>query len=167
MDIDSLTQLSMSLSKPGVKEQDKLQLTCSAIAATIPHADRISLWEFIEGKSAIRCIALLTEESFEIPADMILREADYPEYFAAIIEDDTVCASSARKDPRTQCFNQGYFEPNQIYSLLDYIFSREFVTYGIICCESIGREVEWTDDDIGHLKRAATVVSIYSYVESL
>lgn len=167
MDIDSLTQLSMSLSKPSVKEDEKLLLTCSAIASTIPHADRVSLWEFIESKTAIRCIALLTDEGFSMPENMVLTQTDYPQYFDAIIKDDTVCAPTARSDVRTQCFNQGYFEPNQIYSLLDYIFSREFVTYGIICCESVGREVEWTEQDIEHLKRAATVVSVYSYVDSL
>ncbi|MDM7861380.1 GAF domain-containing protein [Alteromonas sp. ASW11-36] len=167
MDIDSLTQLGMSLSKPDVQGAEKLRLTCSAIADSIPHADRVSLWEFFDSKTAIRCIALLTKEGFSVPNELILRESDFPEYFAAILKEDTVCASNARSDPRTQCFNQGYFEPNDIHSLLDYIFSREFVQYGIICCESVNRQVEWSDNDIENLKRAATVVSVYSYVEML
>lgn len=167
MEIDSLTQLSMSLSKPGVKGIDELRLTCTAIATLIPNADRVSLWEFIEGKTAIHCIALLTSEGFGVPDELVLRDSEFPEYFEAILAEDTVCASAARSDLRTQCFNQGYFEPNDIHSLLDYIFSREFVQYGIICCESVARQVKWSEADIEHLKRAATVVSVYSYVESL
>ncbi|WP_100642372.1 GAF domain-containing protein [Alteromonas facilis] len=166
MDIDPLTQLSMSLSKPKSRTE-QLRLTCCAISDIVPNANRISLWQFNQDKSAISCLALLDDKDFSEPKGLVLTREDFPPYFAAILKRESISASDARNHPDTACFNESYFFEKDIYSLLDYIFSHEFVPFGIICCESVGRQVEWTDEDLENVKRAARIVSIFSTMEAI
>lgn len=70
-------------------------------------------------------------------------------------------APQARTHDITKCFNETYFEPLNIHSLLDFILHWEFIPQGIICCESVGKEVQWAERDIESLKRIARVSSMY------
>lgn len=166
MDIDALTRLSIALSKSETLEQ-QLKLICRAISDIIPHANRISLWKFSSDQSAIECVALLDHVEFSIPSNLMLSREAHPSYFDAILAKDHISASDARNHPDTSCFNKDYFKEKDIYSLLDYIFNHEFSPFGIICCESIGHPVEWREEDLHNLKRAARIVSVFSYMEAL
>lgn len=161
MDIDALTRLSIALSKSDALEQ-QLTLICRAISEVLPHANRISLWKFCSDKSAIECVALLDHEEFSIPSNLILSRSTHPSYFDAILAKEHICASDARNHPDTSCFNKDYFKEKDIYSLLDYVFNHEFAPFGIICCESAGHAVEWLEDDLNNLRRAARIVSVFS-----
>ena len=167
MDIDSLTQLSINLSNPDLDQSKQLKMVCYAIGDTIEGANRVSLWKFDENKTAINCIAMMADGEFSEPEGVVLSAEDYPEYFNAILESDVIRAPDARNHPHTMCFNKAYFPAVNVYSLLDYIFSNDFAPFGIICCESVGHIVEWSDQDLANLKRAARIVLIFSNIRNL
>ncbi|MFC3094027.1 hypothetical protein DRW07_11140 [Alteromonas sediminis] len=167
MTIDTLTQLSITLSNTRLAPSDQLKQICLSVEGMITGADRVSLWKFTHDKSAIECIALFDQGTFSLPENLVLTRDAFPEYFAAILQSDFVRASDARHHPDTRCFNTGYFDKLDIYSLLDYVFHHEFAPFGIICCESVGRQVEWMDNDLDCLKRTARIVSVFSYMDKL
>ncbi|MEW9798541.1 GAF domain-containing protein [Alteromonas sp. CYL-A6] len=162
MDIDPLTQLSMALSKPSLSESGRLKMICLAVTNVIPKANRVSLWQFDESKTKITCIAMMQDQTFTTPEGFSLHREDYRDYFDAILRNESISASDARTHPATRCFNTSYFEPENIYSLLDYIFSHDFLPFGIICCERTGTPARWDDTDVANLRRVARITSMFS-----
>lgn len=167
MELDPLTQLSVQLSNSELKHSQLLMLICSAIRHAIPPANKVSLWRFNDDKSAIICVGQLKEGSFSEPENFILQSRDYPEYFDAMLNQQSIMASDARNHPQTQCFGKDYFAKENVYSILDYVFQNDFAPFGIICCESVGKQVEWKPSDLESLKRAARIVSIFSNIRNI
>jgi hypothetical protein len=66
----------------------------------------------------------------------VLREDDFGPYFEAMRRDNLIVASNARKHPVTDCFNEIYFEPLGIYSLLDVGITVANQPFGLFCCEN-------------------------------
>lgn len=138
-----------------------LREICVAAAQLVPNANLISLWNFNDDQSAIHNLVTLdvATETFSQQTDL-LRE-NFPVYFSAIVENELISASHARKHSMTRCFNEKYFEPNDIHSLLDFILHKNFQPIGMICCESKGKQVEWTRQDEDNLRMLAVLVSFY------
>ncbi|MDO6566361.1 hypothetical protein Q4561_04775 [Alteromonas sp. 1_MG-2023] len=161
MDIDRYTTLVIALSKPSIDEQDKLSAITSCLRLGIPSANRISLWRFEENKTRIRCLSLNQDGQNLAIDDLSLLKDDIPDYFEDILKQNLLVASDARNHPATQCFNESYFKPNDIYSLLDFTFHHHFNPIGIICCEKTHSPSSWTQDDIDSLKRVAKITSMF------
>ena len=159
--LDPLTKLTLALSRNTLSNSAKHKAICCCVTSVIPEASRVSLWKFNEDRSAIRCLMLKQGSECVVTENVILKEADFPDYFRAILQQQLVVASNARTHADTRCFNTDYFEPNGIYSLLDYIFQENFKAVGVICCEATGSKVQWHSQDIAVLKRIATVTSMF------
>lgn len=97
----------------------------------------------------------------------ILKKVDFPEYFDHILKNKVLSASDARENPATTCFNEVYFKPLNIFSLLDFIFHFQFKPTGVICCERVGDAIQWSNDDISALKRVANITSMFFSEEVL
>lgn len=82
-------------------------------------------------------------------------------YFDFVLENKVLSAPNAREDYRTSCFNETYFEPLNIFSLLDYTFHIDLEPVGVICCEHTGEEIIWTDEDANNLTRVCKVTSMF------
>jgi|OM-RGC.v1.022737347 hypothetical protein len=161
LDIDRYTTLVISLSKRGLDEQDKLTAIVSCLRLGIPSANRISLWRFEENKTRIRCLTL-NQDGQNLPTHgLSLSKEDIPDYFDDILKQSVLVASDARHHPATKCFNESYFKPNDIYSLLDFTFHHQFNPIGVICCEKTHSPVQWTQEDIDNLKRIAQITSMF------
>jgi len=158
--MDEFTKLSMALSKPKLPVESKLREICVALHKLIPQANRVSLWSLNPEKDAITC-HLLIDDVGNVSHGFSLAKADFPEYFDAMIKHQVVNAPDARNHKATACFNEVYFEPSDIYSLLDYIIHHDFEPVGILCCEATGNKVEWQENQIKSLKRVANISSIF------
>lgn len=159
--LDPLTDLAIKLSRNNLLDDDKNKLICRSIRQGVVSASRISLWRFESDRTAIRCLILDTQEGCDTTSSLVLKQHDYPEYFKAILSGDMLSASDARHHASTQCFNEDYFKTYDIYSLLDFIFHRNFTPLGIICCESTGKKVTWSDEDKNIIRRTASIVSMF------
>lgn len=70
-------------------------------------------------------------------------------------------APEARTHDLTKYFNETYFVPLNIQSLLDFVLHQNFLPSAIICCESVGKVTHWTDENIESLRRIASSSSMY------
>ena len=159
--MDAFTKLTTKLTNPSLSVKDKLKEVCLITAAQIKGAHRVSLWIFGKNFDSIEPLICYDATNHTFPDGQVLNQSDYKEYFDGVLQNEVVCASDARNHELTKCFNESYFEPLNIYSLLDYILHRDFEPQGVICCESIGNITDWSEQDIETLKRIARASSMY------
>ena len=160
-----MLKLNMTLTNPRLSTDQKLEAVCSLTNDMIEGADRVSLWLFDEEKSQIESIMCLDSTQGKFTKGAILKQRDFTNYFDAILNQDVVNAPNAHTHESTSCFTESYFKPNNIISLLDFILHRDFKPAGIICCESVGRQVSWDESDIANLKKIAMACSMYFNIE--
>jgi hypothetical protein len=157
--MDAITDLVIAISNPAKSSDKKLEQICMTVMQTITHANRVSLWSFNTAQDEIVCLKCLSETD-QFTSGAILKKADFPEYFNAILKDEVIIASDARSHPATLCFNENYFTPLDIYSLFDYIYHKDFAPRGVICCESVGKKIIWLEDESHILRRIANMTSL-------
>ncbi|MBE1302246.1 MAG: histidine kinase [Alteromonadaceae bacterium] len=163
--MDPLFKLNTALTNQYLSNTERLQKICLTTAELIPGADRVSVWLFDEALSQITSLCCYDSKDNTYSQGTVLKKSDYQSYFEAIVDNEVVCAAQARTDATTSCFTESYFMPLNIHSLLDFTFHQDFVPKGIICCESIGREVDWQDSDIECLRRISRACSFYFKLE--
>lgn len=158
--MDPISKLTIHISKPKISVEDKLQRICMTVSKLIPKANRVSLWQFSDDLSEIKSLSLLNEKRQFVEGGILTRQV-FPSYFDYILTHEVLQADNARAHPSTSCFNELYFEPNNIYSLLDFIFYNDLEPVGIICCEVVGGCIEWQEADIATLKRIANISTTF------
>ncbi|WP_286272238.1 response regulator [Thalassotalea hakodatensis] len=155
-----INNLAVRVSDPTINNEEKLQTICQALKQLIPQANRISLWIFNQEHTQIQCLQCLDHNN-EYSNGLILKATDYPSYFKYILKNEVLDASHARENSVTKCFNESYFKPFNIFSLLDYIFSIDEKPLGVICCENVGSQVNWTESDKSALIIVANITTLF------
>lgn len=156
-----LQRLNQLFENKDINPQNALEQTCLCIHELLPNANLISLWRFEENNNQIRSLINYDAESKSFSQDIILTRELYPTYFDSIIENDVINAPIAREHSATKCFNESYFEPANIYSLLDFILHKDHRPSGVICCERRGDTTVWTGEDIENIRMVATLISYF------
>lgn len=122
---------------------------------------RASLWRYPdpELRMSIECLSLydLTDGSWG--AGTVLKEEDFGPYFEAMRRDNLIVAGDARSNPTTSCFNEIYFEPLGIYSLLDVGINIGSTPYGLFCCENTTDILDWKPEHVEYLRQVGTLLS--------
>ncbi|WP_156896315.1 GAF domain-containing protein [Aestuariibacter salexigens] len=149
------------MSKPDIDMNVRLSKACRIALDIIAQANRISFWRLSEEQEAIECIICYDSTTGRFSSGQRLNKSDFPDYFSAIMSNSTICANDAHSHPSTQCFSDTYFAEHDIHSLLDYILFEDLTPTGVVCCESVGRQVEWSDEDISNMRKIANVVSMF------
>ncbi|MCW8831750.1 MAG: hypothetical protein OQK09_05915 [Colwellia sp.] len=159
--MDTLSKLAIVISNPSKNDDYKLEQICTSTLELITHCNRVSLWVFSETLDAIHCLKCFESNSDTFSSGQHLNQVDFPEYFKKILVDEVLVASDARQHSATKCFNKLYFEPNNIFSLFDYVYHKDFEPRGIICCERVGEQVEWDESETAVLRRIANMMSMF------
>ena len=73
---------------------------------------------------------------------------------------ETISASDARNDPRTQEFASGYFVPSGIVSTLDVPIRAGGKTVGVICIEQLHTPRHWTPEEESFARSIADLMSL-------
>lgn len=119
---------------------------------------RASLWKYSTAlQDQVVCLDLYDAGEKQHHSGAILSEDDFGPYFDAMRRDNMIVASHARQHPATDCFNELYFEPNGIYSLLDVGINVAGSPYGLFCCEQVTFEKVWSDADVDVLRSVGTL----------
>ena len=122
---------------------------------------RASLWQYGSSlQDTAVCLDLYDSSDNQHHAGAVLREDDFAPYFEAMRRDAMIVAPQARQHPATSCFNELYFEPNGIYSLLDVGIQVGGVPYGLFCCEQVTFENNWTPAHVDFLKSVGTLCGL-------
>ncbi|MEA5516465.1 ATP-binding protein [Nodularia sp. UHCC 0506] len=106
--------------------------------------ERVSVWLYTEDYTKIQCADLYERPSNSHDSGFELLVCDYPNYFQALKEEQIIAVSDVHQDSRTSEFSASYTLPLGITSMLDVrIWSRGKVI-GVVCCESLGSQRQWT-----------------------
>ncbi len=106
--------------------------------------ERVSIWLYTETSLGIKCIDLYQRENNCHSHGLELFVCDFPRYFQALKEEQVIAVSNVHTDPRTWEFSATYTTPLGITSMLDArIWSRGQVI-GVVCCEHLRTQRQWT-----------------------
>ncbi|TMP68875.1 hybrid sensor histidine kinase/response regulator [Pseudoalteromonas sp. S1609] len=156
----NLKNLAVKISDPNVSSNRKLNQICKELKALIPNANRLSLWLFNKEYSALSCLICL-DENDDVSSGAVLNTENSPAYFNYILTNQVLDASDARNNEVTESFTHSYFEPLNIYSLLDYTYKLDNKPLGVICCESVDSKVTWSHADKESLVKVADVTNLF------
>lgn len=120
---------------------------------------RASVWLLSEEATEMTCVDLYEAAEQRHSSGMVLRSTDFPRYFAAMLEEETIAATEAHTDPRTSEFSASYLGPLGIGAMLDAPIRTGLRLVGVLCHEHIGPAREW---GLGEKKDAAFLASLAS-----
>jgi PAS domain S-box-containing protein len=143
---DALTELTARYTSPAEHFADRLH-SILAISARALEVERLSMWEFDEEHSLIRCAGLYHRTGDRYAGGDVLHRRDFPAYFEAIDRERVVAAADARNDPRTVEFRDVYLDPNGIGAMLDVPLQYDNRRLGVVCAEHVGGVRHWTVDE--------------------
>ncbi len=121
---------------------------------------RVSVWFYDEGKSKIVCADLYEKASFKHSSGTELPSSAFPGYFRALLDQRTIAANDAHKDPRTAEFSESYLAPLGIGAMLDVPIWVSGDMIGVVCHEHIGGAREWTADEENFAYLMANIVAV-------
>lgn len=130
---------------------------------TIGHAlevERASIWSFDPTRDAIKCSDLFQRRAATHESGLTLRAIDFPDYFAAIEQEDSIIAVDAYTHPATRCLNACYLEPLGIRSMLDVPIRTGGRLAGVVCCEHVGEPRVWTAEENRFAIAAASYIML-------
>ena len=120
---------------------------------------RASVWLLDEDGTAITCADLYEQTTDAHSTGLVLSATDFPKYFAAMLEEETIAADDAHTDPSTSEFSASYLTPLNIGALLDAPIRSGMRLVGVLCHEHIGPARRWTNPE---RKDAAFLASLAS-----
>jgi diguanylate cyclase (GGDEF)-like protein len=113
------------------------------LAGDLLSAERASVWQLSGDGATLDCADLFERSAHRHTRGMQLSVADYPHYFAALLEDRVLAASDAKLDPRTRELEPSYLTPLAIQATLDApVFLRGRIV-GVVCIEHVGSARQW------------------------
>ncbi len=120
---------------------------------------RASVWMLESDGSAITCTDLYEVATDAHSSGIVLRASDFPRYFAAMLQEETIAAGDAHTDPATSEFSAPYLTPLGIGALLDAPIRTGMRLVGVLCHEHVGAARPWT---AAQRKDAAFLASLAS-----
>ena len=120
---------------------------------------RASVWLLAEDTTEMTCVDLFEAAENRHSSGVVLTARDFPAYFAAMLEEETIAAENAHVDPRTSEFSATYLTPLGIGSMLDAPIRTGLRLVGVLCHEHIGGPRVW---GLGERKDAAFLASLAS-----
>jgi GAF domain-containing protein len=148
----------------GATAQDVHRAVCRDIVDNV-QSTRASIWYFNSFHDRVTSACLLDSRTNKFEAGAVLQEDDFPEYFQAIREQNVVNAVDAINHPATRCFDELYFLPNDISSLLDFVITVGNNHVAVLCCEHCGGKRNWSEKDQEYLKQMAILLRLSFLIE--
>lgn len=116
-------------------------------AASALRVARASVWMLDVDRDELTCHDLYDAAAGTHARGPVLRSSEYPSYFAALADEDTIAAHDAHADPRLREFRHGYLAPLGIGALLDAPIRTGLRLVGVLCHEHVGGSRTWTATD--------------------
>jgi PAS domain S-box-containing protein len=126
----------------------------------ILNVDKLSIWSYSKENDELNCKYEINNSTKNIQYNTVsINKSTVPKYFKNIEEHKTLSAPDAQNDERTNEFNDGYFLPNNIKSLLDVQINGEFGLVGILCAEHCKTIRYWTDEEENFMYGLSEIIS--------
>ena len=134
------------------------QAVCQSMITNIG-STRASVWSFNIGGDQITCEMLLDTRTGKFSSGTVLKEEDFPEYFEVMKTRGKIMATDAVTHPATACFDDIYFTPLDIRSLLDTVVMEGKRPAMVLCCEHCETKKDWTLKHIQYLMEVGSTLS--------
>ncbi|MDZ8031007.1 PAS domain S-box protein [Nostoc sp. DedSLP04] len=121
--------------------------------------ERASVWLYDATDIKIQCFDLFEGSRNQHSEGLFLSVADYPIYFAALQQNQSIAADDAHTDPRIKEFSASYSKLN-ITSILDTPIRLEGKTVGVLCLEAVEVTHYWTLEDQNFARSLSNLVSL-------
>ena len=121
---------------------------------------RASIWSFNLAADQIICEMLLDIRTGQFTKGTVLKEEDFPEYFEVMKTRGKIMAADAVTHPATACFDDIYFTPLDIRSLLDTVVMEGKRPAMVLCCEHCVTKKDWTLKHIQYLMEVGSTLSL-------
>jgi len=147
----------------GVMQAVHLESAFRLITEEIAHAmevERVSIWRYDENRSSIVCQILFEAGTRRHSSGLELHGGDYPAYFRAMAQNDTIAADDAQRDPRTSEFTESYLSPQGITSMLDAPLHVGGMLAGVLCQEHVGPLRTWLPEEKSFATSMANFISL-------
>ena len=122
--------------------EELMQTSTGALAV-----DRASVWLLDRSGAVLECAELYERAQAQHSRGQRLNVAQYPRYFAELLQEQVVEAHDVASDPRTSELMQPYLQALGIASLLDVPIFFGGRLAGVVCHERIGVPREWTSEE--------------------
>ena len=119
--------------------------------------DQVSIWLFNSDKTKIICRDCYNGSSHK--NGLVIEAAKYPRYFEAIKKFHNITAANAQGYYYTSEFNESYFKPNGIFSIMDVPIWLEGKLLGVLCHENF-KIRHWTFEDQDFASSLAHLISL-------
>ena len=149
--------------RAGVMQAVHLDAAFRLITEEIAHAmevERVSIWRYHPTRSSLVCQVLYESASRRHSSGMELQGREYPGYFRALAQNETIAADDARKDVRTSEFTESYLAPLGITSMLDSPLHVGGVLAGVLCHEHVGPARTWLPEEKSFATSLAHFISL-------
>ena len=115
---------------------------------------RVSLWRFdgFPGSLTLLCFAAKATGGVLDTSVQRLHEAEYRNYFDALVQTGMFVSDDAMADPHLQPMRASYLEPYRVCALLDAAFMVNGRAYGMICCEQADTPRRWRSEEVAGLR---------------
>lgn len=147
----------------GVMQAVHLDAAFRLITEEIAHAmevERVSIWRYDQSRSMIVCQVLFESAARRHSSGAELHCKDFPAYFRAMAQNETIAADDARKDARTCEFTESYLTPLGITSMLDAPLHVGGVLAGVLCHEHVGPQRTWLPEEKSFATSLAHFISL-------
>jgi len=155
---DAIAELA-SIWKRYEGDQDGALRAITETAAKALKTARASVWLLNEDHSELTCVDLYEAATKKHSSGVVLKASDYPQYFKALLEEETIAADDAHTHSSTSEFSTGYLTPLGIGAMLDAPIRTGLRLVGVLCHEHIGPARVW---GTGETKDAAFLASLAS-----
>jgi hypothetical protein len=124
---------------------------------------RASIWYFNIDKDTITCQVQYDIESKNDIVGVEMKKSDFPIYMESIINANVIIAYDARNYILTSEFNETYFIPNNIYSILDIPLFVDGQNIGVVCFEQTNQIRNWEEEEISFTQSIVDLAAIAIY----
>ena len=128
-------------------QQGNLHLAFKEITETTAESlgvERVSIWLYQFNYTRIECFDLYEQSAKLHTSGMVLEKANYPVYFEALCNEESIVANNAYTDRKTQELSDSYLSVFGIVSLLNRPIWLGNCLVGVLCYEHTGSIREWT-----------------------
>lgn len=155
----ALTELTRNADLKEGNVREALRSITEITAYALDH-NRMGLWLFTENGTKLRCLDLFERQKLQHRDSLELKQAGFPDFFAALQKEGVLAISHSSTDERTRYLHPAYLLPNGVHSLMGAPIHLGGEIVGTLLAEHTGAEREWALDEQNFLMSVADVVSL-------
>ena len=157
---ERLRQLAAAHSGGSLPIDDFLQEVCVVAAERLRCTRATRRFEADGERRWLRCLAMHDDQPAASIVGSELKESDYRDYFAALMDSGIFESADAVADSRLALLRDSYLAPLKVRSVLDVAFNVNGSTFGVLCCEQVGQARQWRTQDVAEIRRIGSAISL-------